>query len=218
MKEVFFTPQIPKEPRKGMGWVEIDEDVVKQLRIRPIYKPIVYGGRSSFKGPSGEEFWAYADNPRAYGGRNKRRFIIHSHEQTMLLLAQKKLTIDAVLHFISSWAESNATVITPGKRTISLSKVKADVPGYVYFILNQDNQAIKIGFAKDVRKRLKALQTSSSCQLRLMGAIKTENSLTANTLEVSLHKRFNALRLSGEWFRADLDLMEYIKAELEGTT
>jgi hypothetical protein len=66
-----------------------------------------------------------------------------------------------VLYFVRAWANPNAKVITPGKRSVDLGKQLAETPAYVYFILNRDNQAIKIGFAKDVKKRLDTLQTSS---------------------------------------------------------
>lgn len=136
MKEVFFTPQIPEEPHRGMGWIEINDDVVRRMGIRHVYKSAWRGGHSTFIGPKGLEFEAYADNPNAYGGRHKRRFTVHSHGEVVLLLAQKKLTIDAVLHFIRTWADPEARVVTPGKRTINLSKEGSNTPAYVYFILN----------------------------------------------------------------------------------
>jgi T5orf172 domain len=215
MKKIFFTPKIYEEPHKGMGWVEIDEDVVKRIGIRHIYKSAWYGGHSEFVGPDGTKFQAYADNPYAYGGRHKRRFTVHSHGEAVLLLGQKKLTIDAVLHFIRSWADTEATVVTPGKRTINLRKEKSDTLAYVYFILNQDSKAVKIGFAKDVQKRLAALQTSSPNRLKILGSIKTESCPTAKFLERSLHQKFANLHINGEWFRVDAVLLDYIRAEVD---
>lgn len=214
MKQVFFTPQIPQEPHKGMGWIEINDDVVKRIGIPHLYKPLWRGGHTRFVGPDGLEFLAYADNPHAYGGRHKRRFAVHSHGRAVLLLAQKKLTIDAVLHFVKAWAEPEGRVITPGKRTITLSKKVADAPAYVYFVVNQDSKAVKIGFAKNVQKRLAALQTSSPAQLELLGSIKTESSQTARYLEESLHQMFANLHIQGEWFRVDAVMLEYIQSEV----
>jgi hypothetical protein len=110
MKEVFYTPQYPEQPSKGMGWIEIDTDLATQIGIPHIYKYAWRGGNTNFTGPDGHEFWAYADNCYAYGGRHKRRFIVHTHGQVITLLAQKKLTIDAVLYFMRAWANPNAKV------------------------------------------------------------------------------------------------------------
>jgi hypothetical protein len=89
MKEVFYTPQYPEQPNKGMGWIEIDTDLATQIGISHIYKYTWRGGNTNFTGPDGHEFRAYADNCYAYGGRNKRRFIVHTHGQVITLLAQK---------------------------------------------------------------------------------------------------------------------------------
>ena len=211
MKEVFFTPRTPSEPVKGMGWIEINDDAVKRLGIHHLYKCVSYGSISEIIGPDGLKFDAYLDNPYGFGGRHKKRFIVHTHGEAVLLLVQKKLTIDAVLHFVRTWAEPNARVTTPGKRVITLSSEFADLPGYVYFIFNLDSNAIKIGFAKDVQKRLAALQTSSPGQLELLGVIKTQSAKTAKQLEGTLHQQFAQLHISGEWFKAEKTLLNYLK-------
>lgn len=214
MKSVFFTPLIPDNPQKGMGWIEIDKNLVKRIGITSEYKTIGYGGRTKFTGPDGLEFMAYADNPRGFGGRNKHRFTVHSHNETFLLLAQKKLTIEAILHFVRSWANHDAKVITPGKRTVDLNKVGADTPAYVYFIHNEDSMAVKIGRAKNVQRRLATLQTSSPSDLKLLGVIKTESSRCAMELEESLHKKFKKSRIRGEWFHLDSPVTDYIKSQI----
>lgn len=147
--------------------------------------------------------YTYLDNPYGFGGRHKKHFIVHTHGEAVLLLVQKKLTIEAVLHFVRTWAEPNAIVTTPGKRVITLSSQFADLPYYVYFIFNPDSSAIKIGFAKDVLKRLAAIQTSSSSQLELLGVIKTQSTRIAKQLEGTLHQQFAQLHISGEWFKAE---------------
>lgn len=210
MKEVFFTPRTPSEPIKGMGWIEINDDAVKRLGIHHLYKCVFYGGISEIIGPDGVKFDAYLDNPNGFGGRHKKRFTVHTHGEAVLLLVQKKLTIDAVLHFVRAWAEPDARLITPGKRVITLSSESADLPGYVYFIFNPECNAIKIGFAKDVLKRLAALQTSSPGQLELLGVIKTQSARTAKQLEGTLHQQFAQLHISGEWFKAEKALLNYL--------
>ncbi|WP_051482681.1 GIY-YIG nuclease family protein [Synechocystis sp. PCC 7509] len=210
-KEVFFTPRTPSEPTKGMGWIEINDDAVKRLGIHHLYKWMFRGSNVEIVGPDGLKFNAYLDNPNGYGGRHKKRFIVHSHGEVVLLLVQKKLTIDAVLHFVRSWAKPEARVITPGKRVITLSSEYADLPGYVYFVFNLDSNAIKIGFAKDVQKRLAALQTSSPSQLKLLGVIRTQSARTAEQLEGTLHQQFAQLHISGEWFKAEETLLNYLR-------
>lgn len=66
--------------------------------------------------------------------------------------------------------------------------------GSVYFVT--DGDAIKIGFAKNLRERLRLLQVSHHFPLFLIAAI----SGTRND-EAMLHGRFSDLRLRGEWFQ-----------------
>ena len=212
-QKVFFTPQYPAEPKKGMGYIVIDREIAESINIRHIYRPVGYGGRMYVDSPEGR-FLAYCDNPYGFGGRNKRRFKVYSHDQVINLVAQKKLTIDAVLYFVRSWAEEDAKIITPGKRTIDLAKQTAKPPCYIYFILNDDSQAVKIGIAKNVKRRLASLQTSSPSGLKLLGTIKTKSVNDARKIEKSLHKRFDENRIRGEWFKADVELLDYIKQEI----
>ena len=128
-------------------------------------------GQTYINSPHGR-FRAYCDNPYSYGGRNKRRFKVHSHGKVIELVTQKKLTFDAILHFVRSWADKDAKIITPGKRTICLDKQKAKTPCYVYFVLNSTDRYIKIGVAKNVKRRLISLQTSNSAELVLLKSIK----------------------------------------------
>ena len=213
--KVFFTPRYPTQPKEGVGYIEIDKKIAERIGITHVYKSGGYGGRMRVRGPNGLEFIAYCDNPYGFGGRNKRRFIVHSHGEVIKLVAQKKLTIEAVLYFVRSWADRDATVITPGKRTITLSKEKADAPGYVYFVLNRDSKAVKIGSAKNVKRRLASLQTSSPAQLELLGSIKLNNIHQAIDLEKSLHQKFDKLRIIGEWFRSRPELLNQISVMVE---
>lgn len=82
-----------------------------------------------------------------------------------------------------------------------------DVHGHVYFIRAAD--AIKIGFSIDPPGRLASLQTSNPEDLHLMGAVR---GTTADERE--LHVMFCHLRLRGEWFRAEEELIDHIKSVL----
>ena len=210
LKQIFFTPQYPETPERGMGYIEIDREVAARIRIGHVYKPIGYGGRMYVTKPDGTRFVAYCDNPRGYGGRNKRCFKVHSHGEVIPLIAQKKLTIDAVLYFVGGWAEEEGKVITPGKRTISLDRQTAKTPCYVYFVFNRDSKAIKIGIAKNIRRRLASLQTSSPAELELLCSVKNKTTKAARKLEQELHQKFDRFRIRGEWFKAETELLDYI--------
>lgn len=211
-QKVFFTPQYPTEPQRGMGYIVIDREIAEAISITSAYKPSGYGGQVYVYGPQGR-FVAYCDNPYGFGGRNKRRFKVYSHDRSIDLVAQKKLTIDAVLYFVRSWAEEDARIITPGKRTINLDKETAKPPCYIYFILNYDSQAVKIGIAKNVKRRLASLQTSSPSELELLSTIKTKSVNNAREIEKSLHEKFDKNRIRGEWFKANVELLDYIKQQ-----
>jgi len=211
---VFFTPQYPEEPARGMGYVVINREIAREIAIQPEYQPISYGGHTYIDSPRGR-FRAYCDNPYSYGGRNKRRFKVHSHGKVIELVTQKKLTIDAVLYFVRSWADKDAKVITPGKRTICLDKQKAKTPCYVYFILNSSDRHIKIGVAKNVKRRLASLQTSNSAELVLLKSVKTAIVQAAQKLERSLHQKFAKLRGRGEWFESEIELLDFIDLDLD---
>ena len=197
-----------------MGYIEINQEAVERIGIRAVYKSMGYGGRVYVRKPDGKKFTAYCDNPYGYGGRNKRRFQVHSHGEVIELVTQKKLPIDAVLYFVASWANQDAKIITPGKRTIGLDKQKKEHPGYVYFVLNRDSHAIKIGTAKNLRRRLTSLQTSSPAKLELLCSIKLKSVEIAKELEQSLHQKFSDIRIRGEWFKAERELLNYITQNL----
>lgn len=211
-QKVFFTPQYPTEPQKGMGYIVIEREIAESIGIRSTYRPIGYGGRMYVDSPQGR-FVAYCDNPYGFGGRNKRLFKVYSHDRLINLVAQKKLTINAVLYFVRSWAEEDARIITPGKRTINLDKETAKPPCYIYFILNYDSQAVKIGIAKNVKRRLASLQTSSPSKLELLGIIKTKSVNNARKIEKLLHEKFAKNRIRGEWFKTNVELLDYIKQQ-----
>jgi hypothetical protein len=80
----------------------------------------------------------------------------------------------------------------------------------VYFIQAGGAGPIKIGAtSKDSpRHRLGDLQTAHYEELRLLGSITTQTSI-----EFALHDHFKHLRIRGEWFRPDPELMEFIIRE-----
>ena len=69
-----------------------------------------------------------------------------------------------------------------------------------YFV--SDGQYIKIGRARDVKKRLVGLRVASSRPLTLLGV--------SHEPEQEIQARFAAHRVRGEWFEAVPELLAYI--------
>ncbi len=76
----------------------------------------------------------------------------------------------------------------------------------IYFVRCAARNAIKIGMAEDPSKRLRALQTACPDPLEMLGTVPGERKQ-----EKEFHRKFTHLRILGEWFRADQDLIETIE-------
>ncbi len=80
----------------------------------------------------------------------------------------------------------------------------------IYFLRDDKAGAIKIGYAADVAKRVRTLQTGNPTPLQLVGAIPG-----TMTDESRYHRRFAAFRVHPdrrEWFRADAELVAAVNA------
>lgn len=60
---------------------------------------------------------------------------------------------------------------------------------------------VKIGVAKDLKKRISSLQTGSPFPIRYLAVIKLDNEGQARELERYYHKIFRRERMLGEWFK-----------------
>lgn len=78
---------------------------------------------------------------------------------------------------------------------------------WIYFIRSGEDGPVKIGRAKDPRKRLMRLQTGSSDDLVLETAM-----LGGPEIEKKLHKAFRRHRIHGEWFRPCVELSRLMAA------
>lgn len=196
----------PNDFYKGWGWLEINVEDCRKFNI-PTDHPKTYKYQH---GPR----WMIAGggNLPSRGKAGTKKFVVNINGELIEVRAQKSLTVQAVYAWFRTWAPPNAILITPGKRAHSLDGDKISHQVYfIYFILNEDSQAIKIGLAKDLTKRLKALQTSSPAVLKLMKALQVNGAKEARDLEQSLHRKFADIRLTGEWFRAEAALLNYIQ-------
>ena len=82
---------------------------------------------------------------------------------------------------------------------------------YTYFIQQENGGNIKIGFTtQEPEKRLANLQTGSAYTLRIVG-------LLHGNKENKLHKKFSDIKVKGEWYKNNKELVDYISSNsLEG--
>lgn len=191
----------PANLDRGWGWIEVDDEVVKAYDISTV-SPTAH---------------VAADGRRvclpSRGRARAKKFELRIGNEQVTIRAQKFLTVKALCAWAQTWAPENTQVISPGGYPYtlhgeSLSSSKAHC---VYFILNRDSNAIKIGRAKNIQRRLKSLQTASPIELELLKTINLNSEGQAKGLEGSLHALFWYLRMQGEWFRAEPELLNYIE-------
>lgn len=219
---VIYIDRNPNNPNEGWGWVEVTTEDMKRFGIpskHPTTRRVtktkeITVTRYKDSIPYTETYInTYEDfvRPPSRGKAGAKKFTLNLDGELVTIRAQKSLTIQAICTWIKTWASPNAKLVTPGNRTHSLDGDKlAHQAHFIYFILNEDSNAIKIGRAKDLAKRMNALQTSSPAKLRLIKSVQVEGGEEAHELEQSLHKKFSKIRLAGEWFKAEANLLEYI--------
>ncbi|WP_051525136.1 GIY-YIG nuclease family protein [Exiguobacterium artemiae] len=78
--------------------------------------------------------------------------------------------------------------------------------GWVYF-LKADNGLTKIGRTKDLKKRMYHFTVKLPYELELIHAIKSNYTVE---LEEQLHGKYNHLRVRGEWFNLNDEIIEEI--------
>lgn len=82
--------------------------------------------------------------------------------------------------------------------------------GWVYFI--QSNGLIKIGFSKNVKRRIVSLQIGAAEPVVLLGTI-----AGSQVTEKDVHRLFAKELVRGEWFKPSAMLLAYIERERERT-
>jgi len=75
----------------------------------------------------------------------------------------------------------------------------------VYFVRAGNRGAIKIGIARNVNRRIDALQTGNAFKLNLIASIPCSSRKEAEHLEGRLHRFFSKQRIRGEWFQGNID-------------
>lgn len=95
-------------------------------------------------------------------------------------------------------------------RVVGAVRQAEDRNPVVYFVRAGDG-AIKIGFTERIKRRLATLQTAHGEHLHLLLTIPG-----SPEKEAELHLRFAKLRLKGEWFRAEHELLTFINSGGKG--
>lgn len=83
-------------------------------------------------------------------------------------------------------------------------------PSFIYFLtadVEDFPYPIKIGVATNFDRRMASYKTHTPWPVKVLALIKG----TLND-EKKLHKRFDHLRMEGEWFERGSDLMDYIQS------
>jgi hypothetical protein len=75
----------------------------------------------------------------------------------------------------------------------------------IYFVQAGGAGPIKIGISVDLAARLRQLQDNNHERLRLLRSIKG-----TDAQEKLIHRRFSHLRVRGEWFRSEPELLSFI--------
>ena len=73
-----------------------------------------------------------------------------------------------------------------------------DTSGFIYLVHITGSNFYKIGYTKNIIKRLATLQTANALELVI---IERFFSLNANYLEMQIHKHYESQRVRGEWFQ-----------------
>ena len=101
------------------------------------------------------------------------------------------------------------------KNGIHFSTVKPPnnpIGNFVYFVQQDKVGPVKIGITKNnIIKRIESLQTASPLLLRLVSYIRDPY---PETIENDLHYQFRKHRLKGEWFKPDMEILNFIKGRI----
>jgi len=94
----------------------------------------------------------------------------------------------------------------------SSSKTSKNIVGYVYFIITENHNYIKIGITKkSVERRLSNIQSGNMYKLKILGYLPSDN---PKKLEKKLHKHFLKFRMEGEWFNIPESKLYEVLAQL----
>ena len=76
------------------------------------------------------------------------------------------------------------------------------------YLISHEDKYLKIGHTNDINNRFSQLQVSTPIKLKLIHLIKG-----GVNLEKELHQKFNDLRVNGEWFVYDPEILNYFSSQ-----
>lgn len=82
---------------------------------------------------------------------------------------------------------------------------RGDISGFIYFLLAEESNRVKIGYSIDPNLRLDTLQTGCPDELKLLKLVPG-----TQEQETECHKKWSGLRVRGEWFHASKPLLDWI--------
>ena len=133
------------------------------------------------------------------------------------LWVQKELTNQAVLAWINFWIPIglNFSVVSSDGYLYDRNgdKLGSGKVHYVYFILHRPSNAVNIGYAQNVEKRLKVLQQGSPIPLELLKTHIQPGLHEAEAHKTWLYQNFKEFRMEGDWFWVAPNLSKYIGPE-----
>ena len=159
----------------------------------------------------GEVYFHDPNHPVIFDYRTKAFVVIRNSQIVRISVYPYYTTNKKAIEWIKNSIYYDDKIVTPSGRTLSYDgKIIRNKTEFVYFIFNADSNAIKIGKAKDVYKRMKSLQTGTPAYLKLIKVIDAKAGKEAKEIEQSLHQQFEHLRLLGEWFKFNDELQEFV--------
>ncbi len=160
----------------------------------------------------GEVYFHDPDNPAILAYKTKDYVIVRNSEIIKFSVYPHSISHKKVIEWLKGSISYKDKIVTPGGRTLSSDgKTIRNNTEFIYFIFNADSNAIKIGKAKNVYKRMKSLQTATPAYLKLLKIIDEKAGKEARDTEQSLHRQFKHLKLLGEWFKFNDELQEFIR-------
>ena len=91
------------------------------------------------------------------------------------------------------------------EKNVSRTDPDWDMESGVYFVSAGCDGPIKIGYAKNVSKRIQRMQVDCPYELVIMAVLKG-----GRGLEKEIHRRFATCRIQGEWFKTTDELGDFI--------
>lgn len=148
-------------------------------------------------------FYRLWPNPliRALDAEGIRSWSELTHLPLSTLLAHKGIGAEAV-RFVEGELAARGLAFEPEPfRPPKVSSLGAPALSGVYFV--RCGGFVKIGHAKNIKTRLKGIETLVPFPLALVHHVPCETTADACTIEQQFHDRFRRHRHRGEWFRLD---------------